>query len=78
VSDPRVCLDLGTEIKAQHIRVLDVLFIGPLMVWGGWRARDEAPAAGYGLTAMGLATIYYNGRNYLRVRDQLRRQLPHV
>jgi hypothetical protein len=73
-TDARVCLELGTEIKAQHIRILDVVLIGPLMLWGGWRARNEAPLAGYGLAALGLATIYYNGRNYGRVRDQLRRQ----
>ncbi len=44
------------------------------MVWGGWRARHDSPIAGYGLAALGLATIYYNGRNYVRVQEQLRRQ----
>jgi hypothetical protein len=51
--------------KTQTIRLLDVFFIGPLMIWGGLRLRG---VGGYTLAALGLATIGYNGRNYLRHR----------
>jgi hypothetical protein len=55
-------------VKAQPIRVADVLVIGPLMVWGGARAIPERPFAGLALTLLGLGTISYNAVNYTRVR----------
>lgn len=55
--------------KAQGIRVLDVVVIGPLMMWGGWRLRQDTPVAGAALAFFGLTTVLYNARNYLRVKD---------
>lgn len=70
-----VCLELGEETKAQHIRLLDVLVIGPLMIWGGYALQREGRrVAGPALALTGLATIYYNGRNYVRVRRRLQGQ----
>lgn len=71
----RVCLELGEETKAQHIRLLDVFMIGPLMIWGGYALQREGRrVAGPVLALTGVATIYYNGRNYVRVRRRLREQ----
>lgn len=70
-----VCLDVGREVKAQEVRLLDVFLIGPLMVWGGTALhRQGHPLAGPLLTALGAATVVYNGRNYVRVRRALREQ----
>lgn len=57
--------------KSQAIRVADVLFIGPLMIWGGLRLREPHPIAGVVLGLLGVATIGYNARNYWRLRDRV-------
>lgn len=50
--------------KAQRIRVLDVLLIGPLMIGGGLAWRNERPALGLALATLGVATVWYNAKNY--------------
>lgn len=64
--------------KSQWVRLADVFFIGPLMVWAGARvARQAHPIAGGTLAVLGVATIGYNAKNYLDtryVRRQLERQ----
>ena len=56
-------------MKTQNIRLADVFAIGPLMVWGGMKLREDNPLLGPALAALGVATVWYNGRNYLRVRS---------
>lgn len=53
-----------TVQKHQYIRLLDVFFIGPLMIYA---ASAKAPSASVKnmLLLLGVATIVYNGRNYL-------------
>jgi hypothetical protein len=60
-------------MKTQTVRILDVVVIGPLMSWGGNRLRQDHPLRGLVLAALGAATIWYNGRNYLLVEDAMRR-----
>ncbi|MCP4902903.1 MAG: hypothetical protein GY906_38565 [bacterium] len=43
----------------------DVLFIGPLMVWGA-ATSDGHPVARAALAITGLLTVIYNANNYLR------------
>lgn len=60
---------INETIKTQTIRVLDVFLIGPLMVAGGIAlGRRGNPFWGILLGVSGVATVAYNGRNYLRVR----------
>jgi hypothetical protein len=69
----RVCLEVGVETKAQAVRVLDVFVIGPLMVVGGLALEAQGRRlSGVVLAGSGVATVLYNGRNYLRVRKRLR------
>ena len=56
--------------KTQAIRVLDVVLIGPLMVWGGWTMRKKAPLPANARAAIGVATSIFNGYNYLWVKDE--------
>lgn len=39
--------------KAQRVRVLDVLLIGPLMIGDGLAWRNERPALGLALATLG-------------------------
>jgi hypothetical protein len=54
--------------KTQSIRLVDVFALGPFMVWFGMEAEDVPDAARLIMIASGLATIAYNGANYLRLR----------
>ena len=56
-------------MKPQSLRIADVFVIGPLMVWGGLKLRDDNPVLGSALALMGAGTVLYNGRNWLRVRS---------
>jgi len=53
--------------KSQAVRLLDVFVYGPFMLGVGLAAATLHPAARLGLAALGVGTIVYNARNYLRV-----------
>jgi hypothetical protein len=51
--------------KTQLIRVADVVFIGPAMMYGGdVLAKKGHKNVGYTLVALGVFTILYNGFNW--------------
>jgi len=55
-----------TEIsKSQNIRLLDVFFIGPYIIYISKKAKGLNKLESITLLALGVATIFYNGRNYL-------------
>lgn len=54
-------------MKTQTIRLADVFFVGPTMMLGGYYLARSRPLLGLTLGALGIATVLYNGRNYLRV-----------
>ena len=58
------------EPKSQYIRVLDVLVIGPLMIYGGLHlSRDKSQRlTALGLTFFGVTTIGYNLMNYFEIQ----------
>lgn len=55
-------------MKPQEVRLLDVLAIGPLMIYGGAELRRRHPVAGTLLALSGVATVLYNGKNFLEAR----------
>lgn len=55
--------------KPQFIRFpIDVLVIGPLMIWGGLESRKSNQVLGSALVVSGVLTIVYNGLNYLKIQ----------
>ena len=55
-------------MKAQSIRLLDVVFIGPLLLYVARAAKAPGTLVRVLLVVVGVATIVYNWRNYLRLR----------
>jgi hypothetical protein len=52
--------------KSQPMRLLDVFFLGPFMVWFALRNIDPMdPLPAYVLAFFGITTILYNGYNWL-------------
>lgn len=54
--------------KSQAVRLADVLLLGPFMVWAGLNHPSEL--ARLGLVMAGVATVAYNGANYLGNLDR--------
>jgi hypothetical protein len=52
--------------KTQAIRVLDVMAIGPAMIWGGDLIRPRHPGLGWFLIVSGIGTVVYNAHNLRR------------
>lgn len=50
--------------KSQNIRLLDVFVIAPILVYIGIK-QDMPKLMKISLISIGIATFYYNGKNYL-------------
>lgn len=50
-------------MKTQLIRLTDVIFIGPFMIYAANKLKGRDKAI---LKALGIATIIYNGINYIK------------
>ena len=67
---------LESDIKAQPIRVLDVVAIGPVMIAGGIiLGRKGNPILGGVLGLFGATTIAYNARNYVIIERRRRKSV---
>lgn len=62
-------------MKTQGIRLVDVFLLGPAMIWIG-ATHKEQPFAGMLLALSGIATIVYNGENYLRKEYERTKATP--
>jgi len=52
--------------KSQTIRLIDVFFIAPLLIYSGVQAKTLPMWIRASLVAVGAATAIYNGKNYLK------------
>ena len=52
--------------KSQNVRLFDVVALGPFMIWFADQADDSPEWARWALALTGVATIAYNGLNYVR------------
>lgn len=58
-------------MKSQWVRIADVVFIGPMMIWGGVAlAQQRHPIAAPLLITLGVATMVYNGMNLVRIERE--------
>ena len=62
---PEILSEVTEHGKAQEIRLLDVLVLGPLMLWFGFQARGMPDWARIAMLVSGAGTILFNWRNYL-------------
>ena len=67
------CGPVNEHEKTQLIRLADVFAIGPLMIYAGVKAEELPKSVRAALIATGIATVGYNGQNYLdNERDEQR------
>lgn len=57
-------------MKTQTIRLIDVLLLGPAMVWAGWLVRDRNESLAAFVAGSGFLTSLYNWNNYQRSRGE--------
>jgi hypothetical protein len=50
--------------KSQNIRLIDVFVIAPILIYAGMQ-KSQPEWLRYSLIGIGIATLYYNGKNYL-------------
>lgn len=53
-------------VKSQNMRLVDVFFLGPLMIYAGSLTKELGGLARWLLIFFGASTITYNGKNWLR------------
>lgn len=56
--------------KTQLVRLLDVFFVGPVMVAAGRKLSKSERLLGDTLTVLGVLTVLYNGKNYLEMKGK--------
>ncbi|KKS77129.1 MAG: hypothetical protein UV51_C0010G0034 [Candidatus Woesebacteria bacterium GW2011_GWC1_42_9] len=61
-------IERGTSRKTQVIRLVgDVLFISPVLIYAGARKSDLPVVIRGLLIGIGVATLYYNFKNFIQV-----------
>jgi hypothetical protein len=55
----------GEIQKSQRTRAWDVLYLAPFLIYLAWKEKPLTTVDRLSLTAIAVATMYYNGRNYL-------------
>jgi hypothetical protein len=54
-------------MDVQTIRLIDVFVIAPILIFASTQDRIGKPTR-YAILAIGIATLVYNGHNYLKVK----------
>lgn len=57
------------HLKTQEIRLMDVLILGPFMIWAGLQTKQLPDIAKLLLIGAGIGTVIYNGNNYLKIQQ---------
>lgn len=59
--------------KSQIIRLVDVFFIAPVLMYTAYKAKDLPKSLRMIVLIIGLGTLLYNGKNYLKNRQNASR-----
>jgi len=62
-------MDLQDPDLTQKIRLLDIVIIGPLMIYAGAKAKELPDWARGGLVLFGATTMGYNLINYMAISE---------
>lgn len=68
----REVLALDRTVKSQGVRIMDVLALGPFMMWVS-EQRTLPTWARVTMYISGALTVYYNAQNYLALAEQKKR-----
>ena len=55
--------------KSQAVRLYDVFLLAPFLLYVGYKAKGLSKFQKYGVYFIGITTILYNGRNYLKNKN---------
>ncbi len=53
--------------KSQIVRLIDVFFLGPFMIYFGYKMKNNNIPAKF-MIIFGILTIIYNGYNFLNIK----------
>tara|TARA_R110001599_G_scaffold171331_5_gene361987 strand:+ start:1209 stop:1433 length:225 start_codon:yes stop_codon:yes gene_type:complete len=56
--------------KSQAVRLYDVFLLAPFLLYVGYKAKGLSKFQKYGVYFIGITTILYNGRNYLKNKNR--------
>jgi hypothetical protein len=56
--------------KSQAVRLYDVFLLAPFLLYVGYKAKGITQLQRYGVYFIGITTILYNGRNYLKNKQR--------
>ena len=52
--------------KSQAVRLYDVFVLAPFLLYIGYKAKGIKNWERYAIYIIGIGTLFYNGRNYLK------------
>jgi hypothetical protein len=55
-------------MNVQTVRLIDVFVIAPILIYAGGQKSISEPLR-YAILTIGVATLFYNGHNYLKARE---------
>jgi hypothetical protein len=55
-------------MDVQTVRLIDVFVIAPILIYASGEERLSKPMR-VAILGIGLATLFYNGHNYLKARE---------
>ena len=55
--------------KSQAVRLVDVFLLAPFLLYVGYKAKGLKDYEKYGIYLIAISTLWYNGRNYLKNKN---------
>jgi len=65
-----------SEIKAQPIRLMDILLLAPVLIYAGTRKQKLSPRVSQFLFISGIGIFTYELKNYLAIKARSKNVEP--